>query len=310
MNLIPFSDRPPCSSSACSSELDAGGTELSRALHAATVARPTLHSQLLGAPLPPSLEGGKGTEDSLADGVAGPEYSANFLLHTGPQELAHPPGSTSHARLLFNPPSTGFVPVVPYVTNSLHQQQAHDTTFRRRPQSARKPYEREPVGNAGASETQRPASALGTAGTGASCDHLVTSIPGDCQNLRTSHMIAGFSQPKAIPGRFRGIQHRLNVAPDTAGSAERGHSVGKESSVQGAFQVDACPPCNHTQVQTHSVLFPARNDIQHAEPGHDGAAKVTMYNLDFGDVEPLLHNRWTHSTRLSVANPQKGFRNR
>lgn len=64
--------------------------------------------------------------------------------------------------------------------------------------------------------------------------------------------------------------------------------------------------------QTHGGAHAPMPQIQYVDGESDGALKVSTYEMQLGDGSHAVqfHGHWVNTTRLSVANPQKGFRNR
>lgn len=303
--LQPFSDRSTSQNlNVMSPELPAfdgcGPTDLSHALFAAA---PVLHTQLLGSSLPLILE----APPSFS--TPGAENSLASMLSTESQFLAQPAGHTSHARFLFNPPP-GYVQPVRHITSSLHrQQQTTQPANSKRPASARNADTNDERAAEGAIR-RRPSSASAVP---SHRDQAVLAGPEWPQEQRASHIIAPFAIPKGIPRGFGGIQHRVaselhqvqeNEIHPRPSRARAGHPPtypqlhGTDQRTEGHYSL---------QVDTKSPI-PRR---RHEDGSCDRTSKVSTYEMHLGeDTQELVAGQWVHATRLSVANPQKGFRNR
>lgn len=269
-------------------------------------------------------------------------------MHAGPPHAApmHA-GRAGHTHLLFNPPLPEGSQPIRHTARPLHQQRrapsGHAVPAEQGAQlAAREPAPPVPQHPDEASAADAAAAAAlpprpRPLSASAAAPQRAAAPPGDSSAAapQPAHILAPFAQPKAIPRSFGG-------APGAARAAERPPPAALQPGVRFQAPPESCAPAAVDFQAPSWLQLPARARWEAAgscaawgEPGADarpaspeksremhpaldaclggpapaacGAHRYEM-RLDEGSAA-LTSCGWTHAMRVSVANPQKGFRN-
>jgi hypothetical protein len=239
-------------------------------------------------------------------------------MSNGAHEVLQPQSNTYHAHFVFDPPPTGHVQPIRYITNALHrQQQLKNKPTPLRPSSARNPINEKQRESNDSAAQRRPFTASAVLSSNRGQAVVPTLEPP--QEHRAPHIIAPFATPKFIPQRFAANQYRMGTVPELQDVPDGGLGPCRSSHARVGHLPPTYPqphlseqiPGGDGNANSHmrgETQF-ASSQFQHTDGACDGISKVSTYEVQLGDTEhPLNHSLWAYSTRLSVANPQKGFR--
>ena len=142
----------------------------------------------------------------------------------------------------------------------------------------------------------------------------------EAEQQHAPHITAPFASPRGIPRGFGGAHRHAASPPDLYSVPEhrmhsRVHATVGHLPPAYPSPHPPDPQCQDghcgMQGRTHGGGNASEPQVQCLDGSHDGTSKVSTYDMRLCDGPYMLpRSHWVHTTRSSVANPQKGFRNR